>query len=86
MHIPEVVKVARDLGACMTNIMPLIPAGGSALGHLPQTSHQEVSAMRERCQEFLPQMKHCQQCRADAIGLLTQDRSAEFRQCIKQAG
>ena len=35
--------------------------------------------MRERCQEFLPQMKHCQQCRADAIGLLTQDRSAEFR-------
>ena len=78
-HIPEVVKVARDLGACMTNIMPLIPAGGSAFGHLPQTSHKDVAAMRERCQEFLPQMKHCQQCRADAIGLLTQDRSAEFR-------
>ncbi len=79
VHIPAVVKVARDLGACMTNIMPLIPAGGSAFGHLPQTSHKDVSAMRERCQEFLPQMKHCQQCRADAIGLLTQDRSAEFR-------
>ena len=78
-HIPEVVKVARDLGACMTNIMPLIPAGGSAFGHLPQTSHKDVAAMRERCQEFLPQMKHCQQCRADAIGLLAQDRSAEFR-------
>lgn len=78
-HIPEVVKVARDLGACMTNIMPLIPAGGSAFGHLPQTSHKDVAAMRERCQEFLPQMKHCQQCRADAIGLLTQDRSTEFR-------
>lgn len=78
-HIPEVVKVARDLGSCMTNIMPLIPAGGSAFGHLPQTSHKDVAAMRERCQEFLPQMKHCQQCRADAIGLLTQDRSAEFR-------
>ena len=78
-HIPEVVKVARDLGACMTNIMPLIPAGGSAFGHLPQTSHKDVAAMRERCQEFLPQMKHCQQCRADAIGLLTQDRSAKFR-------
>ena len=78
-HIPEVVKVARDLGACMTNIMPLIPAGGSAFGHLPQTSHKDVAAMRQRCQEFLPQMKHCQQCRADAIGLLTQDRSAKFR-------
>ena len=78
-HIPEVVKVARDLGACMTNIMPLIPAGGSTFGHLPQTSHKDVAAMRQRCQEFLPQMKHCQQCRADAIGLLTQDRSAEFR-------
>jgi len=78
-HVPEVVKVVRDAGACITNIMPLIPASGSAFAHLPQTSHKEVSAMREKCGEFLPQMKHCQQCRADAIGLLTQDRSAEFR-------
>ena len=92
-HIPEVVKAVKEAGAALTNIMPLIPASGSAFGHLPQTSHREAAAMRETCQEILPQMKHCQQCRADAIGLLTQDRSAEFREkqgCpgrkIKRAG
>jgi nitrogen fixation protein NifB len=28
-------------------------------------------------------MKHCQRCRADAVGLLTEDRSAEFRDCLE---
>ena len=78
-QIPEVVKAVKAAGASLTNIMPLIPAVGSAFAHLLQTSHREVAAMRERCEAYLPQMRHCQQCRADAIGLLTQDRSAEFR-------
>ena len=79
-HIPEVVKAVKEAGASLTNIMPLIPASGSAFFHFSQTSHKDVSAMREKCQKLLPQMKHCQQCRADAIGLLTQDRSSEFRE------
>ena len=79
-HIPEVVKAVKEAGASLTNIMPLIPASGSAFAHLPQTSNKDVSSMRENCQAYLPQMRHCQQCRADAIGLLTQDRSAEFRE------
>ena len=79
-HIPEVVQAVKAAGASLTNIMPLIPASGSAFAHLPQTSNKDVSAMREKCQVYLPQMRHCQQCRADAIGLLTQDRSAEFRE------
>lgn len=79
-HVPDVVRAVRETGASLTNIMPLIPAAGSAFAHLPQTSYKEVSTMREICQKILPQMKHCQQCRADAIGLLMQDRSAEFRE------
>lgn len=78
-QIPAVVGKVKALGASLTNIMPLIPAPGSAFAHYPQTSQRDVGAMRDRCQEMLPQMRHCQQCRADAIGLLTEDRSAEFR-------
>jgi len=74
-----VVKKAKELGAALTNIMPLIPAPGSAFEHYPQTTQKDVNTMREQCEEYLPQMRHCQQCRADAIGLLTEDRSAEFR-------
>ena len=79
-HIPEVVAAVKDAGASLTNIMPLIPASGSGFAHLPQTSNRDVAAMRDACQTLLPQMRHCRQCRADAIGLLAQDRSAEFRE------
>lgn len=78
-HIPEIVKKARDLGAFITNIMPLIPAPGSVFADYPQTGMKELGVMRDLCQVYLPQMRHCRQCRADAIGMLDEDRSREFR-------
>ncbi|QJW49150.1 nitrogenase cofactor biosynthesis protein NifB [bacterium BFN5] len=78
-HIPEVVQKVKELGVFVTNIMPLIPAPGSVFETMPQTSMKEVNDMRTHCEQYLPQMRHCQQCRADAIGLLGQDRSNEFR-------
>lgn len=78
-HIPAVVKKVKNLGAMMTNIMPLIPAPGSVFQNFPQTSRKDVDALRDICQTDLFQMRHCQQCRADAIGLLTEDQSYKFR-------
>jgi len=78
-QIPDVVRKVKNLGAYITNIMPLIPAQGSAFEHFPQTSMKDVNQMREICQVDLQQMYHCKQCRADAIGLLGNDRSMEFR-------
>lgn len=34
--------------------------------------------MRDLCELAVQQMLHCKQCRADAIGLLGEDRSQEF--------
>ena len=78
-HLPQVVKMVKDLGAFMTNIMPLIPAPGSVFQSLPPTGQAEVDAMRDLCEADIRQMRHCRQCRADAIGLLDEDRSCEFR-------
>jgi len=78
-HIPDVVKKVKALGAFVTNIMPLIPAPGSVFQDFPQTSMREVNAIRDLCQIDLFQMRHCQQCRADAIGLLTEDQSHKYR-------
>jgi nitrogen fixation protein NifB len=78
-EIPKVAKRAKELGAFIVNIMPLIPAKGSAFEHFPQTSTPQLNAMRNLCQLDIRQMRHCQQCRADAIGLLNQDISHEFR-------
>ncbi len=80
-HIPEVVRKVKELGVFITNIMPLIPAQGSAFEHFPQTSMKEINELRNICQLDIQQMRHCQQCRADAIGRLNEDRSLEFRMC-----
>ncbi|NPV91834.1 MAG: nitrogenase cofactor biosynthesis protein NifB [Firmicutes bacterium] len=77
-HLPEVVKRVKEMGAFISNIMPLIPAPGSAFASMAQTSRRELDRMREICQSHLRQMRHCQQCRADAVGLLHEDLSREF--------
>jgi len=78
-YIEETVKHVKSLGAAMTNIMPLIPAEGSKFENMPLVSNHELTEMRKKCGIHLKQMYHCQQCRADAIGKLTEDRSIEFR-------
>ncbi|MBP2650382.1 MAG: nifB 1 [Firmicutes bacterium] len=80
-HIPDVVKEVKQLGVFVTNIMPLIPAPGSAFEYFSQTSMKEINDLRNICQADIRQMRHCQQCRADAIGRLGEDRSQEFRMC-----
>ncbi len=82
--IPDVVKEVKELGAFITNIMPLIPAPGSVFENYPQTSMKELSRMRDICRQDLQQMRHCRQCRADAIGLLEEDRSLEFSSTVPQ--
>ena len=78
-HIEDVVKTAKDCGAFITNIMPLIPVEGTPFHSIPELDHQELHAMRTQCGETLRQMYHCRQCRADAIGMLGKDLSLEFR-------
>lgn len=83
-HIPEVAKKAKELGAFMTNIMPLIPAKGTVFETMPLVSNKELNELRQECSIDIKQMYHCQQCRADAIGVLNQDRSLEFRSFKKK--
>lgn len=78
-HIEEIVKTVRDRGAHISNIMPLIPTEGTPFADIPPHTREEVHTMRMHCGQYLKQMHHCRQCRADAIGTLDKDRSVEFR-------
>jgi len=68
--IPDVIRKMKQLGVFMANIMPLIPVRGSVFENLPATDNHDLNTMRASCQSDLQQMFHCQQCRADAVGLL----------------
>ncbi len=84
-HIEEVVKKVKEYGAFIGNIMPLIPARGSSFENMAPTGNKELNAMRKTCEKHLKQMYHCRQCRADAIGMLDNDVSAEFRKDASEA-
>ena len=77
-HIPDLVAYVRSLGIYMVNILPLIPVEGSKFSDLMAPTPLERRDMMDRCGLDGRMMRHCRQCRADAIGLLGQDRSAEF--------
>jgi len=75
-HLVNIARKARDLGAFMQNIVPLIPQYKFA--HLKRPSAGERKAAQNECNQFIRQMRHCRQCRADAIGLLGCDLNQEM--------
>jgi nitrogen fixation protein NifB len=81
-HLIEVNKAVKSRGAFLHNIMPLIsaPEHGTVFGLNGQRgpSAQELKALQDGCEGEMNMMRHCRQCRADAVGLLGEDRSAEF--------
>jgi len=81
-HLVEVNKAVKSRGAFLHNIMPLIsaPEHGTVFGLTGQRgpTAQELKALQDSCEGEMNMMRHCRQCRADAVGLLGEDRSAEF--------
>ncbi|MFB2939302.1 nitrogenase cofactor biosynthesis protein NifB [Aerosakkonemataceae cyanobacterium BLCC-F154] len=81
-HLVEVDKVIREKGAFLHNIMPLIsaPEHGTHFGLTGQRgpTPKELKALQDSCSGNMKMMRHCRQCRADAVGLLGEDRSQEF--------
>ncbi|MDP2106426.1 MAG: NifB/NifX family molybdenum-iron cluster-binding protein, partial [Desulfobulbaceae bacterium] len=81
-HIDEVAVAMRDLGADLFNCMALFPNVDTVFGSIDQPSAERMEVVRKSAEQFLPQMRHCTRCRADAVGLLDQDRTEEFRGCL----
>jgi nitrogenase molybdenum-iron protein alpha/beta subunit/MoaA/NifB/PqqE/SkfB family radical SAM enzyme len=78
-HVPEVVKTVKSMGCFITNIMQMIPVEGSAFEHVEPISNKQLTEIRKQCEKIMPQMYHCQHCRADAVGTLTDDKSIELK-------
>lgn len=83
-EIPHIAKVAGAFGADIMNILPLIPQAGFA--HLERPSRKMIAGMREVCREYIPQMTHCKQCRADACGILGEDKDMELEMLNARIG
>jgi nitrogen fixation protein NifB len=81
-HLVEVNKEVKKRGAFLHNVMPLISdaAHGTHYGLAGQRgpTAQELKTVQDACEGGAKMMRHCRQCRADAVGLLGEDRGQEF--------
>jgi nitrogen fixation protein NifB len=66
-HIAVIAETAAGLGASIINIIPLIPQHEFAGAEAPDCT--ALGKAREAAEQFLPVFRHCQHCRADAIGI-----------------
>jgi nitrogen fixation protein NifB len=81
-HLEEVSRVVKQKGAFLHNVMPLIAEEehGTYYGIMGQRgpTAAELQSLQDACAGDMNMMRHCRQCRADAVGLLGEDRGAEF--------
>jgi nitrogen fixation protein NifB len=81
-HLKEVSRTVKAKGAFLHNVMPLIAEAehGTFYGLTGQRgpSAEELQALQDSCAGDMNMMRHCRQCRADAVGMLGEDRGDEF--------
>ena len=81
-HLKEVSRIVKSKGAFLHNVMPLIAEAehGTFYGVMGQRgpSPEELQDLQDECAGDMNMMRHCRQCRADAVGLLGEDRGEEF--------
>lgn len=81
-HLPLVAKKLKEMGVFLHNIMPILsePEFGTkfALDGVPSATDQQQMQVQEACGMDMKLMQHCRQCRADAVGLVSEDKNAAF--------
>ncbi|HBQ97951.1 MAG TPA: nitrogenase cofactor biosynthesis protein NifB [Cyanobacteria bacterium UBA11691] len=84
-HAVEVAKKGAELGADLFNAMAMFPTPDTPFEELTEPNGKMMNQIRKECEQYLPQMRHCTRCRADAVGLLGEDRSQEFAGCLAES-
>ncbi|QEN04590.1 radical SAM protein [Thiospirochaeta perfilievii] len=84
-HIVDIAKEMTKRGVDIFNCIPMIPVEGATFGSLEEPDHDMMFDIKNRAGKYLPQMKHCQRCRADAVGKLTDKDSSKWAGLMQHA-
>lgn len=81
-HVMDVAAKMKELGVDILNCMKMYPNEDTPFGDIPEPTDEHIAALQKEAGTLLPQMTHCTRCRADAVGLLDDDRSDELGGCL----
>ncbi len=83
-HVEKVARTMAGLGVDLLNCMPVFPNRDTLFENIPEPGKDFMEQVRAKAEKYLPQMRHCTRCRADAAGLLGEDRSGELLGSLRQ--
>lgn len=66
-HIEDIAKAVSEAGASIYNIIPLIPQ--HELENCQAPTCNQIDEVRSKAGKYIDVFRHCQRCRADAIGI-----------------
>lgn len=66
-HIEDIARAVSEAGASIYNIIPLIPQ--HELKNLQAPTCIEIDSARTKASKYIDVFRHCQRCRADAVGV-----------------
>ena len=66
-HIEEIARTVSEAGAKIYNIIPLIPQ--HLLKDEPAPDCKDLFVARAKAEKYIDVFRHCQRCRADAVGV-----------------
>jgi len=81
-HVTAIARKMKSLGVDLLNCMAMFPNAGTPFADIIEPDKKMIAEIRQKAEQYLPQMRHCTRCRADAVGLLGQDQSAEMSGCL----
>ncbi len=76
-HVSDIARVMCNLGVDVMNCVPLLPSEDTPFGHLHEPSPQMMDMVRHEAARYLRQVSYCARCRADAVGIIGDDRRKE---------
>ncbi len=81
-HAQATASTMAEMGVDLFNCMALLPSKDTVFADVMEPDKKTMNILRNKCERYLPQMRHCKRCRADAVGLLGNDKSAEMAGCL----
>jgi len=69
-HMVDIAAKVAGLGADILNCLPYYRTTETFFEDIPEPAPEMVSEIQLATSAYLPQMKHCARCRADAVGII----------------
>jgi nitrogen fixation protein NifB len=69
-HIADAARTVSEQGASLFNCIGMCHVPETPFAQIPSPGKETVESARKLAEVYLPQMRHCTRCRADAVGCL----------------